>query len=145
MMSMAERLSARNLHRRLRKCHPHGQKSYGVRTANIVMKIGEGYRLNGCRAWICELGVIGIALMQRGEPMAEITVPINVNLPDDWVEQIVNRLRNDPDSEWVEVTRCKDCKWFNDIGCAIRIVDDTDKPSEKDYCSFAERITYDEE
>ena len=42
--------------------------------------------------------------------MAEIRVPIQVNLPDDWVEQIVSRLRNDPEAEWVEVTRCKDCK-----------------------------------
>ena len=42
--------------------------------------------------------------------MANITVPIQVNLPDDWVEQIVNRLRNDPESEWVEIIRCKDCK-----------------------------------
>lgn len=39
----------------------------------------------------------------------------------------------------VEVVRCKDCKWFNQIGCAIRIVDDSDKPTETDYCSFAER------
>lgn len=39
----------------------------------------------------------------------------------------------------VPVIRCKDCKWFGDIGCAISIVDDTDKPSEDDYCSFAER------
>ena len=38
-----------------------------------------------------------------------------------------------------EIVRCKDCKWFHDIGCAIQIVDDTDKPSENDYCSFAER------
>ena len=40
-----------------------------------------------------------------------------------------------------ELVRCKDCKWFNDIGCAIRIVDDTDRPSDEDYCSFAERET----
>lgn len=40
-----------------------------------------------------------------------------------------------------EIVRCKDCKWFHDIGCAIRIVDDSDKPSENDYCSFAERRT----
>ena len=38
-----------------------------------------------------------------------------------------------------DIVRCRDCKWFNDIGCAIRIVDDTDKPSEDDFCSFAER------
>lgn len=35
--------------------------------------------------------------------------------------------------------RCKECKWFGDLGCAIRIVDDSDKPTENDYCSFAER------
>ena len=42
-----------------------------------------------------------------------------------------------------EIIRCKDCKWFNDIGCAIRIVDDSDKPKEDDFCSFAERRTDD--
>lgn len=38
----------------------------------------------------------------------------------------------------VEVTRCKDCKWFGEIGCAVMVVDDSDKPTENDYCSFAE-------
>ncbi len=38
-----------------------------------------------------------------------------------------------------EIVRCKDCKWFGQIGCAIGVVDDTDKPTENDYCSFAER------
>lgn len=35
--------------------------------------------------------------------------------------------------------RCKECKWYGEPGCAIRIVDDTDKPSDMDFCSFAER------
>ena len=39
----------------------------------------------------------------------------------------------------IEVIRCRDCRWFNEPGCAIRIVDDSDKPTENDYCSFAER------
>ena len=51
--------------------------------------------------------------------MAEITVPINVNLPDDWVEQIVNRLRNDPNAEWIGVTRCKDCKHRHTGDCPM--------------------------
>lgn len=34
---------------------------------------------------------------------------------------------------------CENCKWFNTIGCAISIVDDSDKPTENDYCSFAEK------
>jgi hypothetical protein len=60
-------------------------------------------------------GLVGaIAHGQKGEPMAmaEIKVPIQVNLPDDWMEQIVNRLRNDPEAEWVEIVRCKDCKFY---------------------------------
>ena len=44
-----------------------------------------------------------------------------------------------PSADVVEVVRCKDCKWFNDIGCSIHIVDDSDKPTENDYCSFGER------
>lgn len=42
-------------------------------------------------------------------------------------------------SAYPEITRCKDCKWFGGIGCAIKIVDDSDKPKEEDFCSFAER------
>jgi hypothetical protein len=38
-----------------------------------------------------------------------------------------------------EIIRCKDCKWFGNIGCAISIADDSDKPTENDFCSFAER------
>lgn len=54
------------------------------------------------------------------------------------IETVYNRLEELPSAQ-PEIIRCKDCKWFNDIGCAIRIVDDTDKPSENDFCSFAER------
>lgn len=39
----------------------------------------------------------------------------------------------------VEVVRCKDCKWYGHLGCAIRIVDDSDKPNDNDFCSFGER------
>ena len=75
--------------------------------------------------------------------MAEIKIPVQINLPDDWIEQIVERLRNDPDAEWVEVTRCKDCKhhshdagygydWCNRTSGVFRV-----KP--EDFCSRAER------
>ena len=37
------------------------------------------------------------------------------------------------------VIHCKDCKWFGKPGCSIEIVDDSDRPTEKDFCSFAER------
>ena len=80
--------------------------------------------------------------------MAEIKVPIQVNLPDDWVEQIVNRLRNDPEAEWVEIIRCKDCKHWRE-GTAFSycdklhgmgVLDALDyMTAEDDYCSMAER------
>lgn len=42
-------------------------------------------------------------------------------------------------SDVVEVVRCKDCKWYHEIGCAIKIVDESDEPKDNDYCSFGER------
>ena len=46
-------------------------------------------------------------------------------------------------NDWCEyvgvLIRCKDCKWFGKIGCAVLIVDESDKPKEDDYCSWAER------
>ena len=51
---------------------------------------------------------------------------------------IKERLERLPSAQ-PEVIRCKDCKWFGRIGCAISIVDDSDKPTENDFCSFAER------
>lgn len=77
--------------------------------------------------------------------MANLTVPIQVNLPDDWVEQIVSRLRNDPESEWVEIVRCKDCKFWTHIKRTNRYWCKTDEglydlnPSPDDYCSRAKR------
>ena len=85
--------------------------------------------------------------------MANITVPIQVNLPDDWIEQIMNRLRNDPESEWVEIVRCKDCKHFHyDMPYVIQGIPvlghevcdfwgDGCKTSENGFCSYAERRT----
>ena len=73
--------------------------------------------------------------------MTNITVPIQVNLPDDWIEQIVNRLRNDPESEWVEIVRCKDCIHFDSE-------DDCECPMDVRYsdffCKMGERRTDEE-
>jgi len=44
-----------------------------------------------------------------------------------------------PSIDAVPIVRCKDCKWWGDYGCAIRIVDESDKPKENDFCSFGER------
>ena len=55
--------------------------------------------------------------------------------------EIVNakHIDNAPTIDAVPVVRCKDCKWFNRFGCAVEIVDFTDRPTENDYCSFGER------
>ena len=51
------------------------------------------------------------------------------------------RLLTCPTVDTVPVVRCKDCIWFNKPGCAIYIVDDTDKPKDDDFCSYGERRT----
>lgn len=78
--------------------------------------------------------------------MANITVPIQVNLPDDWIEQIVNRLRNDPESEWAEIIRCKDCLFWqrDNISCEGYARCKTGEGGirfrrENDFCSVARR------
>lgn len=52
----------------------------------------------------------------------------------------VDVIRSVPSADVEPVVRCKDCKWFGDIGCAIKIIDDSDKPKEDDFCSFGERM-----
>lgn len=42
-----------------------------------------------------------------------------------------------------EIVRCKDCKWRDEPGCALRIVDESDKPKDNGFCSFGERRTDD--
>lgn len=70
--------------------------------------------------------------------MAKIEVPIQVNLPEDWIEQVTERLRSDPEADWVEVIRCKDCKWKQGSEC-VRFAEV--RPFPDDFCSRAERRT----
>ena len=69
--------------------------------------------------------------------MASFEFPVKINLPKNWADIIVERLKKD-ESICIPVIRCKNCKWFGEIGCAINIVDESDKPKENDFCSFAE-------
>ena len=75
--------------------------------------------------------------------MDNLTVPIQVNLPDNWVELVVDRLRNDPEAEWIEVTRCKECVYWeqtmNDKGVCKDMYGFGRWWKEDDYCSHAER------
>lgn len=81
-------------------------------------------------------------LISRQTAIREIeNMPNNYNGFSDTYDkaQIIGTLEELPSVDAVEVVRCKDCKWFGKLGCAIEIVDDSDKPKEDDYCSFAER------
>lgn len=69
--------------------------------------------------------------------MASFEFPVKINLPENLADIILERLKKD-ESICIPVIRCKNCKWFGDAGCAIKIVDDSDKPTENDFCSFAE-------
>ena len=55
------------------------------------------------------------------------------------LEKFIHQLPSVTPKEQLKIIHCKDCKWFNDSGCAIRIDDESDRPKEDDYCSFAER------
>lgn len=46
-------------------------------------------------------------------------------------------------NDYVQIVRCKDCKWYDNIGCALIIVDEEDRPKPDDYCSYGERKTDD--
>lgn len=52
-----------------------------------------------------------------------------------------SELFNEMKARWsaVPVVRCKDCKWRGEIGCAVTIVDDSDRPKDDDFCSWGER------
>lgn len=75
----------------------------------------------------------------RGEEKADVLVR-KWNIEVKAIQEIYDKARDgERISAEPKIIRCKDCKWFNDIGCSIRIVDDSDKPTENDFCSFAER------
>ena len=73
--------------------------------------------------------------------MANISIPITINLPDDWKEQILERVKQDGD--WVLVIRCKDCEnWQRDWNPSIpdrhycAVMDSMMKAN--DFCSYGE-------
>lgn len=49
--------------------------------------------------------------------MAQLTVPINVNLPENWLDLVTERVKQDGD--YVLVTRCKDCKHRHEAECPM--------------------------
>lgn len=58
---------------------------------------------------------------------------------DEHCSAVISDFEELPTVDAVEVVQCKDCKWWNKPGCAILIVDDSDRPDGMDFCSFSER------
>ena len=52
---------------------------------------------------------------------------------------IKDTIARQPTVDAVEVIRCKDCKWRGEPGCAVYIVDESDRPKDDDFCSWGER------
>lgn len=59
--------------------------------------------------------------------------------PQELIATLIRWIDNRPTVDAVEVVRCKDCKWYDNIGCALIIVDEEDRPKPDDYCSYGER------
>jgi len=72
-------------------------------------------------------------------PMTEEDLDKIYDVDMDNTSAVTFHTKHGKEVEFIKVVRCKDCKWFNKIGCAIKIVDESDKPHEDDFCSFAER------
>lgn len=69
--------------------------------------------------------------------MASISVPIQVNLPDNWLDLIVERVKTDDD--WVAVTRCKDCRhWYADADTGMACEFTNMGQPEDGFCNWAE-------
>ena len=67
----------------------------------------------------------------------KLTIPIQVNLPDNWLDLVIEKIKQDDD--WVLPIRCRECKYYQKTtpygtclmhDCAAVEVDD--------YCSMAE-------
>ena len=84
--------------------------------------------------------------------MAKITVPIKVDLPEDWLDMVMERVRQDGD--WQIVTRCEKCKWW-DLSTRRPGYGDTQyaectrfaeiQTENTDFCSRAEEIEEEDE
>lgn len=41
--------------------------------------------------------------------MPKIEIPIKIDLPENWADQVVEAMKKDPNADWVDVVRCGDC------------------------------------
>lgn len=44
--------------------------------------------------------------------MANIELPIKLDLPENCDDQVVEAMKKDPNADWVDVVRCRKCRWF---------------------------------
>lgn len=65
--------------------------------------------------------------------ITQLKVPIEVKMN---MEEIIDRLKKD---DFVQVVRCKDCKWYYRGGATCMYWDGENNMRGDDYCSGAER------
>ncbi|MBO6015306.1 MAG: hypothetical protein J6P60_01805 [Lachnospiraceae bacterium] len=83
-------------------------------------------------------------LISRQEAIEAINSHFGFNIEEEYgsaVQEVINGLP----SAQPEVIRCKECRWHGHPGCAVWIVDDSDRPMEDDFCSMAERRNEEED
>lgn len=88
-------------------------------------------------------------LIDRRALVAEfLTYPMVLRHCGDFVainlDAVLLEIRRAPTVDAVEVVRCKDCRWYKDVGTYYRLMDCTistglSEPDEDDYCSYGER------
>ena len=68
----------------------------------------------------------------------DFNVNVPISMPDEQLTALFEKMYEE--GYLFKFQKCKNCKYFNNNGCAILIVDESDKPTENDYCSFFKYI-----
>jgi len=68
----------------------------------------------------------------------QLSIPIQVNLPDNWLDLIMERIKADGD--WALPVRCKDCRYYKRfMSFMLCYVHDSAAMRPDDYCSLGEK------
>lgn len=73
--------------------------------------------------------------------MPKIEIPIIVDMPENWADQVVEAMKKDPNAEWVDIVRCRECL-HRDTSPSPRTIwcEKFEKYFAKEfYCAFGER------
>ena len=69
--------------------------------------------------------------------MAQLTVPIHIDLPENWLDMVMDKVKQDDD--WVVPVRCGECRFFCDEDYFCRRLGLTGAFNKESFCSHGER------